>query len=105
MEFKTMTFEDILDWCDKNNKLEWLLAKTQEKKQMPVYPQVEHISATGKKTWKMDRKAKPIDTKDAPLSPKEIKIAFCKEFMAELLPAEKPKKPTLEDLVKARMGK
>lgn len=71
LEFKTMTIEDIIEWCQENNKTEWL------------------------KTYA----AKKINGKAPTYF--QIRKAFCTKFMPEILPVAKPKAKTMYDKIAA----
>lgn len=85
MDYMTMSINDIIDWCKEHGELEWLKKTAERKVNYKVYPKV--VGADGKKH--SDKTAKPTITKRN-ISFIQIKIAFCKKFMPELLP--KPKK-------------
>ena len=77
--YMTMTFEDIKKWCVDNGKGEWLKHVVKEK-----------VEYTDKEGNKKSRKKSFI----------EVKNAFCHEYMPDIMPAKKSKKPTMEELVK-----
>lgn len=105
MDYMKMEFNDILEWCKKNNQLEWLLAKTEETKEYPVYPKVEKVKADGTVVMVYDKNQAPIGTKTDKLPFTQVKKDFCAKFMPEVIPEAKSKKPSMADLVKAAMGK
>ena len=95
MDFKTMTINDIIDWCKANNQVAWL--KAEAAKQMPckVYPKTEE---NGRKV--VDRKATPI-IEMRPITFIQIKTDFVNKFMPEIAPKKKEAKPTMYELIAA----
>lgn len=72
MDYKKMTFNDIVDWCKANNQVEWLKEEVEKK--------------VGERA----------------ITFIEIKKEFAAKFMPEILPvAKKEKKPTMKDIVAA----
>ena len=92
MNFKTMTINDIIDWCKANNQVEWL--KAEAAKQMPckVYPK----GTDGKK----DKNAAPI-VEMRPITFIQIKTDFANKFMPEIAPKKKDAKPSMYELIAA----
>lgn len=91
MDYKTLTFEQIIEWCKANNQVEWLkkeMAKTTIAKTHP------RITVDGKKV--LD-KSVTIE-KEIPITFVQIKNDFRKEFLKDEMPV-KPKKPTMRDIV------
>lgn len=76
MNYKTMKFEDILAWCKQNDQTAWLKGKVNEQVKDKETGEMRDISFI------------------------EVKRAFCKMFMPDLVPVEKPKKPTMKDIMK-----
>jgi hypothetical protein len=76
MNYKDMKIEDIIAWCQKNNKVDWL-------------------KEAATKTYKTE------DGKERRISFIELKLAFVKEFMPEIAPKAQAKKPSMYDLIKA----
>lgn len=76
MNYMTMKFEDILAWCKQNDQTAWLKGKVNEQ-------------VVDKKTGEL-----------RDISFIEVKMAFCEKFMPEVMPVEKPKKPTMKDIMK-----
>lgn len=79
MNYKKMNFNDIVEWCKANNQVEWL----------------KSIVATT-----------VVDEKDGveferDITFIEIKKAFAKKFMPEILPVPKEKKPSMKDILAA----
>jgi hypothetical protein len=79
MDYKKMTFNDIVEWCKANNQVEWL------KKE------VETIVVDEKDGVEFERDISFI----------EIKRDFAEKFMPEIAPQKKPKKPSMKDIVAA----
>lgn len=98
MDFMKMTIEDIIKWCQDNKKVDWLKAKAQEMVDYKVYPRVKVALADGTEVLKADKKQKPTIEK-RPISFIQIKMAFVEEFMPEIAPKKKDKKPTMYDLI------
>lgn len=73
MDFKTMKIEDIIEWCKANNQVAWL-------------------KETAAKTF-------PTENGTRQITFIEIKMAFAKKFMPEIMPVGKPKKPTMYELI------
>lgn len=93
---------DIIDYCKKNNAVDWL--KETAKKQVPVkvYPRVKIVKTredgTTYKTTEADKSQKPkIEMR--PISFVQIKTEFLEKF--NLMPAKKAKKPTMYDIIDA----
>ena len=94
MNYQKATLESIFDWCNENNKLDWLEKYLSTEITKNIYPKRE--TKGGKKV--VDTKAKPIGTKTVKPSFTDLKRAFFTEFLPEDLPKKaKPKKPTLID--------
>ncbi len=75
MEYKTLTIQDIINWCQENKQVAWL-------------------KAIAKKTI-IDEEGN-----ERKITFFEIKKAFAEKFMPEILPvAKKEKKPTMYDLI------
>ena len=72
LDYKTLTQDDIIDWCCENNQVEWLK----------------------KVALKEDRNGKKPTFF-------EIKKAFATKFMPEILPVAKKKKATMYDKIAA----
>ena len=95
MNYKDMKIEDIIAWCQENNQTEWLKKKAQEKVDYKIYPRVK--GEDGK--YHIDKSATPkIEKRN--ISFIQIKLAFVEEFMPEIAPKKKPKKPSMYDLIK-----
>ena len=77
MDFNKINIDFIIDWCKENNQVEWL-----KKEAAKTY-----YNKNGKKC-----KASFI----------QIKYAFCRQFMADIIPvAKKEDKPTMYDRIAA----
>ena len=73
MNYKDMKIEDIIDYCQKHDAVDWLK---------------EAASKTYTKNGKERR-----------ISFIELKLAFVKEFMPEIAPKAQAKKPSMYDLI------
>lgn len=86
MDYKTMKFEDILEWCKANNQIPWLketlheLVPTVDKHKNPV------LDEEGQQVYH-------------DMTFIELKLKFCKKFMSEILPKAKEKKPTMLEIL------
>lgn len=74
MDYKTMTFNDIVEWCKENNQVEWL--KTE-------------VSRTI--TTKEGKERNP--------SYIEVKRNFVLKFMPEIAPKPTKKNPTMLEII------
>lgn len=74
MNYKDMKIEDIINWCQKHNEIEWLKAEANK----------TFITKAGKQ-----RNITFI----------ELKLAFVNKFMPDIAPKAKPKKPTMYELI------
>lgn len=72
MDYKTMTIQDIIDWCKANNQVKWL-------------------KATAAKTFTNE------EGKERRITFIEIKNEFCRDFMPEIAP--KKEKLNMYDLI------
>ena len=81
MNYKSMTVEDIINWCQENNQVEWL--KNTMKKTTFIFNEEGEILKERKITFI------------------ELKLEFTKTFMPEIAPKTKPKKKTMYELVEA----
>ena len=98
MNYQTMNIKDIINWCKENKQVDWLKAKAAEMVDYEVYPRVKVTTPEGKVINKVDKTAKPTIEKRK-ISFIQIKMAFVEEFMPEIAPSRKPKKPTMYDLI------
>lgn len=99
MNYKTMQIEDIINWCKENNKVAWLKAKAKETVEVERYSgRVQTTNSKGKTVWIADKTSPKVKVKQ-PISFIQIKIDFVNEFMPEIAPAKKDKKPTMYDLI------
>lgn len=90
MDFKTVKFPAIMEWCAENNQLDWLEAKVNEKVMVKVYPKVK-----GDKGRLVSDKSQTPKEVEAPISYVAVKRAFFEKFMPEKLPKKKSKNPTM----------
>jgi hypothetical protein len=74
MDYKSMTFEQIVAWCKANNQVAWL-------------------KEIGKQTTTDE------DGKVHRISFIEIKVAFVNKFMPEIAPKKKETKPSMYDIL------
>lgn len=74
MNYKDMTIEDIIQWCQEHKQVAWL-------------------KEAASKTFSTE------DGKERRISFIELKLAFVKEFMPELAPKAQPKKASMYDLI------
>lgn len=81
MDYKHMTQDDIIEWCQANGQVEWL--KEIINKPIPTY----------------DEEGQPLDERDITFV--ELKVAFVNKFMPEIKPAAKPIKPSMKDRINA----
>lgn len=93
MDFKTMTIEDIMAWCQANNQVAWL--KEIANKQVPckVYPR---IKKDGKSV--VDKSQEPT-IQMRKITFIQIKTEFVNKFMPDLAPKAKAKKKSMYDLI------
>jgi hypothetical protein len=74
MNYKDMKIEDIINWCQKHNEVEWLKAEANK----------TFTTKAGK-------------TRNITFI--ELKLAFVNKFMPDIAPKAKPKKPTMYELI------
>jgi hypothetical protein len=95
MNYQDWTLADIIAWCKANNQVDWLKATAAKQIKTKVYPKIESVSKSGKKSWKQDKTATPTIEK-RPISFVELK----KEFISTFIETEpKPKKKTMYDII------
>lgn len=98
MDFKTMSINDIISWCKKNKKVDWLKEEAAKTTKCKVYPRKTIINENGKKVSVADKTQKPV-IQERPISFVQIKYDFCNTFMPEVIPQAKGKTPTMYDLI------
>lgn len=76
MNYKDMTIDDIIQWCQENGQVAWLKAIAAK-----TFPKEDGTI----------RKITFI----------ELKLEFVREFMADIAPKAKPKKPSMFDKIGA----
>ena len=76
MDYKTMTIDNIIDWCKDNGKVAWLKAKAAE----------TYTDKNGKVSK---------------ITYFQIKKDFCETFMPEILPEKKEVKASMFDKIAA----
>lgn len=101
MDYRNMSYADIVDWCDANNELDWLETQAAKKQRVEVYPFVTVINADGTKSRKYDKTQTP-KIENRPISFLLLKEAFVDKFMPEIKPVAKAKKPSMLEIVRAR---
>lgn len=95
--YKDWELPDIINWCQENNQVEWLKATAAKKVERKVYPRIESISKSGKKSWKQDKTQTPtIELR--PISYVELKAVFISTFIDK---EPKTKKPSMYDIIAA----
>ena len=77
MNFKTMSLDDLMNWCIVNKQVKWL-------------KEISAKKIKDKKTGVMRE-----------ITFFELKIAFAKKFMPEILPKKQPKAPTMWERIAA----
>ena len=94
---KKMTLEDIIEWCQDNNQVEWLKKTAEEKIKKEIYPT---ISVNGKNV--VDKTQEPT-IEEKPITFIQLKAKFIDTFMPEIKPPKQPpkKKPNMWDKIKA----
>lgn len=94
LEYKTLTIEEIIDWCKEHGEVAWLKETAAKKTMQKKYPKVK--GEDGK--YHADKKATPV-IEEKPITFIQIKIAFCEKFMPEIMPEKKEKKVSMYDLI------
>lgn len=105
MDFKTMTIEDIITWCQQNNQIDWLKAEAQKTTQCKVYPRkrVEKTVAEEDGSSKIihssvaDKTQAPV-IKTRPITFVQIKKDFAQKFMPGIMKGSN-KKPTMYEII------
>lgn len=98
LNFKDMTINDIIEWCQENNQVEWLKKEAAKKVKCEVYPRIKAVNEKGKTVSVADKSQKPT-TEMRPISFIQIKTDFVDKFMPELAPKKKAKEPNMYDLI------
>ena len=107
MNYKDMKIDDIIEYCQKHNEVEWL--KEVVKKEVPVkrYPKTQrqaYDKETNQPLYKKNGapkmvscvdKSKPPVIEYEPITFIQIKNEFCEKFFPELIPHKKEKKTTM----------
>lgn len=107
LNFKTMNIDDIIDWCQENDKIDWL--KREAAKEITVERYTGRVkkldengkpvlSKNGKQIWIADKNS-PIEKVKQPITFVQLKYSFCEKFMPEIIPAAKKKAPTMYDKI------
>ncbi len=96
MNYLTMSIEDIIEWCQENNQVEWLKKTAAKEVWYEVYPRVKNADgkSVADKTQKPTRKKRKI-------SFVQIKSLFVEKFMPEIKPTKKEKKLNMFDKINA----
>lgn len=100
-DFKDWKLDDIIAYCQANGKVDWLKTTANKKVTHSVYPKVEHISKTGKRTMVSDKKAAPISTVERTITFVELKSEFVATFFPESIKGKKENKPSFIDRINA----
>jgi hypothetical protein len=95
--YKDWKIEDIIAWCQANGQVDWLKTVAAKQVKRPVYPTVENISKTGKRTKKQDKSAEPIGYVESAITFVELKKEFIETFFEV---KEKESKPSMYDIIK-----
>jgi hypothetical protein len=95
MGFKDWQLEDIVQWCKDHGEVAWLKAEAAKTVERKVYPKVESVSKSGKKSWKLD-KTQPYTIEYVPISFVELKSNFLAKFFDR---KPKEKKPSMYDII------
>ena len=91
MNYKTMSIDDIIIWCQENNQIAWLKEEGARKVACKVYPKVN---------GKADKTQAPkIETRKITFI--QIKKDFVEKFMPEIAPKAKAKEPTMYEKIAA----
>ena len=103
MNYQTMKLEDILNWCDEHNQLDWLEEMADKKTTVERYSKrVKVTNADGKVVSVADKTSEKV-TQEIGISFVELKIAFVKKFMPEIAPKKKSNsKKSLKELIAER---
>jgi hypothetical protein len=89
---KSVTIDNIIEYCQENNQIDWLKACASEPYKMPIYPTITVVGKDGTMKEKADKKADPIryETVNKPFT--NIKAEFITKFFPELVAVKKQKK-------------
>lgn len=96
--YQDWKLEDIIAWCQANDKVSWLKTTAKKTVKRPIYPKVAHTSKSGKNTTKYDKTQAPIGYEETPITFVELKKEFIEAFIGK---EEKAKKPSMYDIIKA----
>ena len=96
--YKDWDMDDIIAWCQANDKVDWLKTTAAKTVKRPIYPKVAHESKTGKKTMVMDKTQEPIGYEESRITYVEIKSEFIDTFIGR---EKKEKKPSMYDRIAA----
>lgn len=97
-QFKDWKLDDVIAWCQANNKVDWLKTTAAKTVKRPVYPKVDNLSKSGKHTQKQDKKQEPIGYEESPITFVELKAEFLATFFEK---TPKEKKPSMYDRIAA----
>lgn len=95
---KDISLDDIIEWCQTHNQVEWLKATASKTVERKIYPTITYTGKDGKEHTKMDKKAEPLRVEKAKISYVQIKFAFIKKFFPEFA-AEKEVKESMWDRI------
>ena len=98
VDFKTCTIDDIIDWCQENNQVDWLKKEAAKIVDYKVYPKVSYIDENGEKKTKADKTQQPQIEK-RPISFIQLKIAFYEKFFPDMKPQSKAKETMFDRIM------
>ena len=111
LDYKTLSSDDIIEWCKENNQTEWLKKEAAKTTKCKVYPRITVVKTDklGNVVYKENGEPKTISIADKskapiveirPISFVKIKQDFCQKFMPEIIP-QKDKAATMFDKIAA----
>jgi hypothetical protein len=111
LTYKTINIDFIIAWCKQNEKVDWLKAKMEEEVPCKVYPRkkVAKVDELGNPILNEKGKVVYVSVADKSKKPTvemrkigfvQIKNDFVDEFMPQVKPKKKAKKPTMYDRVR-----
>ena len=96
--YKHLSIDDIIEYCQENNEVEWLKEIAKSEVDTKVYPKkkVTRVNEDGEEyKTRIADKSKPYTIEKKPITFIQIKMAFCEKFMPDILPEKKEKEPTV----------
>lgn len=97
-KYKNYKLPDIIAWCQANGQVPFLKTIAAKTVKRPIYPTVEVVSKTGKRTKRQDKNQAPIGYKEEKMSFMEIRSAFFNEFF-DMPQKEEESKPNMWDII------